>query len=81
MDQVLSLPVGGHRPGDPLFRVRNRRMNQAPDLFQSGLQGFILHGNVFIDILRLYTVMILILFAEFSAAFGAFPSHRFTSVN
>jgi hypothetical protein len=56
-------------------------MDDRPQLHKPRPDGFFLSGNIFINRLWLYTVMILIYFVEFSAAFGAFPSHRFTSAN
>ena len=61
-------------PRDEMIRAGRRADAPAGDA-----QGFFLGGNVFIDRPRLCTVVILIRFSEFPAAFGAFPSHRFTS--
>ena len=73
MDDISVLPVSRHGPGDPFLRIRNGISKNGTDPVQSGMDFFILQSNILIDRLRLYTIVILTLSTELSAAFWAFP--------
>ena len=55
------------------LRIRNGISKNGTDPVQSGMVFFILQSNILIDRLRLYTIVILTLSTELSAAFWAFP--------
>ena len=51
---------------DQEIRFRQGFLKHCPDFFQSWLNHCILCGNILIDILRLYTVVVLVLSSELS---------------
>jgi hypothetical protein len=61
MNDVSSFPEGRHRPGDPLFGIRDRRVNDFSDLPERRLYIFILLKDIVVNGQRLFAVVGLIL--------------------
>ena len=77
MEDVPSLPEGGHLPTDPLLCVWNGCMDSLPDLIQSGLDCFILLADIFINRGRLYAKVMPVFPRQLLSSFRTGPqNHR-----
>ena len=50
VDEIPVLPIGGHRPGHALLRLRQGGSEDVAHLPQTGLNGFILYGDVCVGV-------------------------------
>ena len=78
VNDISPLPICGHRPGNTFISIRQCSPQNSTDLIQFRLYRYILYSNILIYALRLNAIVILILSAEFPAAFWTFPFHFYT---
>lgn len=63
LDQVTALPIGGHTPGDLFLGLRDAAFNGVIDLAQIRLHLFRLAEDVFLDRLRRFPTVMILLFS------------------
>ena len=74
MNDVMALPIGGHRPANLLRRIRQFITNDFSDILELIPDALVLGKDVFIDRFRRVSAIVrLILSPKGTTAFGAFP--------